>query len=122
MGLGRKAVQQGHRPLFTAARSRLAPVTKASAEQRVEDRLKRSTVPQLLISDARGYLPLDRHGAPLFVPLISRRDERGARILTAHQRFGQWAEVFGDPIVATAMRDRRWQHRHVINLQGDSSR
>jgi DNA replication protein DnaC len=122
MGLGLKAIQQGPRTLFTAALSRSAPLTKASADNRVADRVKRSTVPKLLIRDEMGSLPIDRHGAHLFFQLISRRYERGASILTANQRFGQGAESFGDPIVATAILDRLLHHSPVMNMKGDSSR
>jgi DNA replication protein DnaC len=122
IGLGLKAVQQGHRTLFTAALSRIATLTKASAENRFEDRLKRYPVPKLLIIAEMGDIPIDRHGAHLFFQLISRRDERGAIILTANQGFGQWAEVFGDPIVATAILDRLLHHSHVIKMKGDAYR
>jgi DNA replication protein DnaC len=122
IGLGLKAVQQGHRTLYTSALSLIATLTKAYAEHRFEDRLKLYTVPKLLMIDELGYIPIDRHGAHLFFQLISRRYERGAMILTAHQSFGQWAEVFADPIVATAILDRLLHHSPVINIKGDSYR
>jgi DNA replication protein DnaC len=43
-------------------------------------------------------------------------------ILTSNQSFGQWAEVFGDPIIATAILDRLLHHSHVLNIKGDSYR
>jgi DNA replication protein DnaC len=122
MGLGLKAVQQGHCTLFTSALSLIATLTKAYDDHRCEDRLQLYTVPKLLLIDEIGYIPIDRHGAHLFFQLISRRYERGAIILTANQSFGQWAKVFGDPIVATAILDRLLHHSHVINIQGDSHR
>jgi DNA replication protein DnaC len=84
--------------------------------------LKLYTVPKFLIIDELGAIPIDRHGAHLFFQLISRRYERGAMLLTANQSFGQWAEVFGDPIVATAILDRLLHHSHVLNSKGDSYR
>jgi DNA replication protein DnaC len=122
IGLGLKAVQQGYRTLFTAALPLIAALTKAYAENRLEERLKQYCVPKLLIIDEIGYIPIDRHGAHLFFQLISRRYERGAIILTSNQSFGQWAEVFGDPIIATAILDRLLHHSHVINIKGDSYR
>ena len=119
---GPEAVQQGHRTLFTAALSRIATLTKAFAENRFEDRLKRYPVLKLLIIAEMGDIPIDRHGAHLCFQLISRRDERGAIILTANQSFGQWAEVFGDPIVATAILNRLLHHSHVIKMKGDAHR
>jgi DNA replication protein DnaC len=122
MGLGLQAVQQGYRALFTAALPRIAALTTAYAENRLAERLQQYGVPKLLSSDAMGYIPIDRPGAHLFFPRISRRYARGAIILTSNQSFGQWAEVFGDPLIATAMLDRRLHHRHGLNIQGESYR
>ena len=60
IGLGLKAVQQGHRTLFTSALSLIATLTKAYADNRFEDRLKLYTVPKLLIIYEMGYIPSDR--------------------------------------------------------------
>jgi DNA replication protein DnaC len=122
IALGLQAVQQGYRTLFTAALPLIAALTKAYAENRLEERLKQYCLPKLLIIDEIGYIPIDRHGAHLFFQLISRRYERGAIILTSNQSFGQWAEVFGDPIIATAVLDRLLHHSHVLNIKGDSYR
>jgi DNA replication protein DnaC len=122
MALGLKAVQQGYRTLFTAALPLIAALTKAYAENRLEERLKQYCLPKLLIIDEIGYIPIDRHGAHLFFQLMSRRYARGAIMLTSNQSFGQWAEVFGDPIIATAVLDRLLHHSHVLNMKGDSYR
>jgi DNA replication protein DnaC len=45
IGLGLKAVQQGHRTLLTSALSLIATLTKAYADHRVEDRLKSMPCP-----------------------------------------------------------------------------
>jgi DNA replication protein DnaC len=122
IAVGLKAVQQGYRTLFTAASTLIATLTKAYAENRLEERLKQCTLPKLLIIDEIGYIPIDQHGAHLFFQLISRRYERGSIILTANQSFGQWGEVFGHPIIATAILDRLLHHSVVINIKGESYR
>lgn len=122
IALGLKAVQHGDRTLFTAALPLIATLTKAYADNRLEERLKQYCLPKLLVIDEIGYIPIDRHGAHLFFQLISRRYERGAIILTSNQSFGQWADVFGDPIIATAILDRLLHHSHVLNIKGDSYR
>jgi DNA replication protein DnaC len=73
IGLGLKAVQQGYRTFFTAALPLIAALTKAEADHRLEERLQQYCLPQLLIIDEIGSIPIDRHGAHLFFPLISRR-------------------------------------------------
>ena len=118
VALGLKAIHQGSRTLFTSAMRLIATLTKAYAENRLEERLKQYALPKLLIIDEIGYIPIDQHGAHLFFQLISRRYERGAIILTANQSFGQWGEVFGNPIIATAILDRLLHHSVVGKHQG----
>ncbi|HEX2186761.1 MAG TPA: ATP-binding protein [Chloroflexota bacterium] len=114
--------EQGHRTLFTAAMSLLAARTNASAENRLEERLKPESLPKLLIIDEIGDMPIDPHGAPLFCQLISRRYERGAIGLTAHQSCGQWGEGFGNAVITTAILARLLHHSVVIHSKGDSYR
>ena len=76
----------------------------------------------LLIVDEIGYLPLPKEGANLFFQLVSMRYEKGAMILTSNRNFTEWAEVFGDPVVATALLDRLLHHAIVIQIEGASYR
>jgi DNA replication protein DnaC len=122
VGLGLKAIEHGYRVLFTTAAGLITALTRAAAEGRLDDRLKLYTVPRLLIIDEIGYLPIDRAGANLFFQLISRRYERGPMILTSNQSFGSWGEVFGDPVLATAILDRVLHHAITINIRGNSYR
>ncbi len=122
VALGMKACEQGHRVLFTTAMGLIASLGKALGENRLDDKLKLLTQPQVLIIDAIGYIPIDRQGANLFFQLVSRRYERGAIILTSNQSLGAWGEVFGDPIIASAILDRLLHHSSTINIKGESYR
>jgi len=52
---------------------RIAALTRALGEGRLDDKLKVYRVPRLLIVDEIAYLPIDRHGANLFFQLIVSR-------------------------------------------------
>ena len=56
--------------------------------------------------DELGYLPFEPHAAHLFFQLVSRRYERGSILITSNRSVGEWGEVFGDAVVATAILDR----------------
>ncbi len=43
-------------------------------------------------------------------------------LLTSNRSVGEWGEVFGDSVVATAILDRLLHHSHVITIRGDSYR
>jgi DNA replication protein DnaC len=122
VALGLKACEQGVRTLFTTAAGLIATLGKALAENRLDERLKLLGQPQVLIIDEIGYIPIDRQGANLFFQLVSRRYERGAIILTSNQSLGGWGEVFGDPVIATAILDRLLHHSITVNIKGDSYR
>ena len=122
IGLALKAIERGYRVLFATAAGLIAALTKTATEGRFDERLKLYCVPRLLIIDEIGYLPIDRAGANLFFQLISRRYERGPMILTSNQSFGSWGDVFGDPIIATAILDRVLHHAITLNIRGNSYR
>jgi len=43
-------------------------------------------------------------------------------ILTSNRSFSQWNEIFGDPVIATAILDRILHHSTTINIKGNSYR
>jgi hypothetical protein len=53
---------------------------------------------------------------------VSARYERGSIILTSNKGFGEWGEVLGDSVIATAILDRLLHHSHVLNIRGESYR
>jgi DNA replication protein DnaC len=63
VALGVEAVSEGYRTYFTQAMPLIASLTKAYAENRIEERIKFYCQPKLLIIDEIGYIPIDRHGA-----------------------------------------------------------
>ena len=72
--------------------------------------------------DEIGYIPIDRQGANLFFQLVSRRYEKGSILLTSNHSLGAWGEVFGDPVIASAILDRLLHHATTINIKGESYR
>jgi DNA replication protein DnaC len=122
IGLGRKVVEHGASALFVPALGLVAQMMRAESEGRLEERLTHLTKPKLLIIDELGYLPFERRAAHLLFQLVNRRYERGSLILTSNQPVGNWGEVFGDAVLATAILDRLLHHSHVITIKGESYR
>lgn len=42
--------------------------------------------------------------------------------LTSNRGFAEWGDVFGDPVVATALLDRLLHHAVVVQIEGSSYR
>jgi hypothetical protein len=76
----------------------------------------------LLIVDEIGYLPVGSGGGNLFFQLVNACYERCAMIMTSNRGFGEWADIFGGAVVATALLDRLLHHAVVIPIEGNSYR
>jgi DNA replication protein DnaC len=108
-------------PIHTLAEL-LASLARAEREGHLHERIRFFCRPSLLIVDEIGYLPVVHGGGNLFFQLVNARYERGAMILTSNRGFAEWGEVFGDPVVATALLDRLLHHAIVIQIEGSSYR
>ena len=42
--------------------------------------------------------------------------------MTSNKGFGEWGEVWGIAVIATAILDRLLQHSHVLNIRGETYR
>jgi DNA replication protein DnaC len=122
VALGREAIRQGYSVLFTTAPALVAQLAKAHGEGRLDERLGFYAKPKLLIVDELGYLPFEPNAAHVFFQLVSRRYERGSLLVTSNRSVGEWGQVFGDPVVATAILDRLLHHSHVVTIRGESYR
>lgn len=122
VALGRAAIARGYSTLFMPAAALVASLAKAHAEGHLDERIAFYAKPKLLLIDEIGYLPLEKDAAHLFFQLIARRYERGAVLLTSNRSVGEWGEVFGDTVVATAILDRLLHHSHVVTIRGESYR
>ena len=100
----------------------IAQLNKAHYENTLATKLKTLSKYKLLIIDEIGYLPFDKQGANLFFQLISNRYEKNSTIITSNKNFGDWGEIFGDNVIASAILDRLLHHSTVINIKGESYR
>ena len=123
VGLGIKAAHAGYRVLFLTIDELVAQLSKALAENRLEDKMRALCHPRLLILDEIGYLPLDQQASHFFFQLISRRYEKGSIILTSNKSYGEWGKIFAqDNVIASAILDRLLHHSTTINIKGESYR
>jgi DNA replication protein DnaC len=100
----------------------ITSLARAEREGSLRERLRFLCRPQLLIVDEIGYLPVVPGGGNLFFQLVNARYERGAMILTSNRGFAEWGDVFGHPVVATALLDRLLHHAVVVQIEGASYR
>jgi DNA replication protein DnaC len=122
VALGVEAIKAGRSVYFTTLADLVGVLAKAEREGSLRDKIRFLCRFALLIVDEIGYLPVTAGGGNLFFQLVNARYEKGAMILTSNRGFAEWGEVFGDPVVATALLDRLLHHAIVIQIEGSSYR
>ena len=98
------------------------PAQSPRRAQTLTGGMKVYLAPKVLVVDEFGIWPYDRESATAFFTLVSARYERGSIILTSNKGFGEWGELLGDSVIASAVLDRLLHHSHVLNIRGESYR
>ena len=120
--LGVATVKAGRSVYRSTLAKLVEALSKAEREGRLVEKIRFYARTALLIVDEIGYLPITTGGANPFLQLVNARYEKGAMILTSNRGFAEWAEVFGDPVVATALLDRLPHKAVVVQIEGASYR
>jgi len=76
----------------------------------------------LLVLDDFGLQPISPQGAQDLYQVLTERYEHGSMIVTSNRAFEEWADVFGDALLASAALDRLTHHAHTLIIRGQSYR
>ena len=122
IALALQAIEHGQGAYFVRAYDLMEDLRKARAEHNLDRRMRMYLAPKVLVVDEFGIWPYDQESATAFFTLVSARYERGSIILTSNKGFGEWGELLGDTVIASAVLDRLLHHSHVLNIRGESYR
>lgn len=116
ISLAIKACYHGFKVYFTTMDTLMRKLKETPSKR------KAYLTSSLVVVDEVGYLPVDSNEAYLFFQFVSHRYEKSSTIITSNKSFGDWQELFGDAVIATAILDRLLHHCKVVNIKGHSYR
>ena len=121
VALAIKAAQFGQSIYFTTMADLMGKLKNDSTSDKI-GKGRSYYKSSLVIVDEVGYMPISRQDTHLFFQFVCYRYERTLTTITSNKSFSEWEELFGDPVIATAILDRLLHHCRVINIKGNSYR
>jgi len=120
--LGQQAARQGLDVLFTSVQKMLSHLNGGRADSSWERRMHVYLRPDLLILDDFGLKSIQPPGPEDLYDVINERYERGSILLTSNRAPNEWADLFLDPLLASAGLDRLLDRAEVLIARGPSFR
>lgn len=117
-----EACRQGFSALFVNTHKMLAHLHGGRADGSWERRLQLYLRPDLLVLDDFGLKPLQPPAPEDLYDVINERYEKGSILLTSNRSPGEWPDLFGNPLLASAGLDRLAHAAEVLVIQGTSYR
>jgi DNA replication protein DnaC len=120
--LGIEACKQNFRTQFVTGYGLANELIEARREKDLSRIVKRYARYDLIVLDELGYVPFSKEGAELLFQVLAERHERGSVVITTNLGFGDWTQIFGDPVMSAALLDRLTHKAKIIHCNWASYR
>jgi DNA replication protein DnaC len=122
LAIANKAVREGYKVFFSNMDSLMHIMKTQEISAKSAARTRWIAKCDLVVIDEVGYLPVSRTEANLFFSLIAALYESASVVITSNKGFEGWAELLGDPVLATALLDRLTHKCQVLDFNDVSWR
>jgi DNA replication protein DnaC len=120
--LAHEACRRGYEVCFVSTAKLLTHLAGGRADGTLAHRLVKYLRPALLVLDDFGLKPLRAPGPEDLYDIIHERYERASILLTSNRDRSEWADLFGEPLLASAALDRLTHRAHFVEITGASYR
>jgi DNA replication protein DnaC len=120
--LAQELARAGRRVYFTKSSLLVQELLLAKRDLKLSRVLKRLASYEVLLIDDLGYVQQNREEMEVLFTLLAERYERGSVWLTSNLPFGQWEQIFKDPMTTAAAIDRLVHHSVILELNLPSYR
>jgi DNA replication protein DnaC len=122
LGLAYEAVRRGFRVIVRPIHRVLTELQASRADGSYGRKMLRLTTVDFLVLDDFGLRALSSQAVDDLYEIIDRRYERRAIGITSNRALEEWAEVFGNGLLASAALDRLTHHAQMLTITGRSYR
>lgn len=120
--IGLELVHSGKKVLFTTCSMLVQDLLKAKQELELGHFLKKLRRNDALIIDDIGYVQQSREEMEVLFTLLADFYERNSLMITSNLTFGDWEQIFKDPMTTAAAIDRLVHHSIILELNVPSYR
>ncbi len=115
-------MQHGHAVLFTPTFRLVQELLAAKRDLALPRALHRLDAFDVIILDDLGYVQQSAEEVEVLFTLMAERYERRSMIITSNLVFGEWDQIFKNPMTTAAAIDRIVHHSVILEFDGPSIR
>jgi DNA replication protein DnaC len=117
-----EAIRRGYRVVLRSTNQLLGELHASRADGSYGRKMARLDLVDLLLLDDFGLRPLSAQAVDDLYEIISRRYEKRSIAITSNRAMEEWAELFGNDLLASAALDRLTHHAQILVIRGRSYR